>query len=456
MTENRDPRRRLPAIDRLLAVPALAPLIALYGRESVTVQARAVLDARRRELSSAKASSDSSVAGAADLAARVASRLKERFAPPLTRVLNATGVFLHTNLGRAPLPPAVAARLPALVDAYCDLEVDLESNSRGQRNRRLAALLTALSGAESALVVNNNAAALVLILGTLADGGEVLVSRGELVEIGGSFRLPEILAAAGCDLVEVGTTNRTRLEDYARAVGDKTKLLLKVFPSNYRIAGFVESVETAALAELAGRRGLPLVVDEGSGLLRPHGSPQLAGHPSLQELVAAGASIATGSADKLAGGPQAGMIVGRTSLIERCHRHPLYRALRPGRLTIAALEAVLRMHLAGVEMPLARMWPEPGEHRRRLERVGSEIGAEIVAADGYLGGGSGPEEPIPGEALLLPKGASLLDRLRLGEPPVVGYSREGRSILDLRTIDPTDDDDLIGAVLRARGQLSES
>lgn len=456
MTENRDPRRRLPAIDRLLAEPELAPLIALYGRESVTVQAREVLDERRRELERSKEASEPGAESTPALAARVAAALGARFGRPLARVLNATGIFLHTNLGRAPLPPQVGSRLPALLDAYCDLELDLEGGKRGQRNRRLAALLTALTGAEGALVVNNNAAALVLVLAAVARGGEVLVSRGELVEIGGSFRLPEILAVAGCSMVEVGTTNRTRLEDYSRAIGERTRLLLKVFPSNYRIAGFAENVGARALAELAARHGLPLVVDEGSGLLRAHPAPQLASHPSLAELVASGVSLATGSGDKLAGGPQAGLIVGRAELVERCHRHPFYRAVRPGRVTIAALEEVLRLHLQGGSLPLARMWPEPAGHLRRLERVAAAIGASIVSADAYLGGGSGPERPIPGMALALGDDPALLERLRQGDPPVVGYSSEGRSLLDLRTVDPGDDEELIGAVLRARRDGPES
>lgn len=454
MSENRDLRRRLPAIDRLLAEPKLAPLIALYGRESVTVQARGLIAERRRHLAELEAGAEGTVESPAELAAAIASELRARFGQPLTRVLNATGIFLHTNLGRAPLARQVCASLPGLLDAYCDLELDLESGERGERKRRLAALLVALTGAEDALVVNNNAAALVLVLAALAKGGEVLVSRGELVEIGGSFRLPEILAAAGCDLVEVGTTNRTRLMDYERGIGEHTKLLLKVFPSNYRISGFTEAVSAEALAGLAARHELPLVVDEGSGLLRAHHSPQLAAHPSLEDLVRSGASLATGSGDKLVGGPQAGLIVGRAALVRRCHRHPLYRALRPGRVTVAALEAVLLLHLSGAPLPLERMWPEPEAHRRRLERVGAAIGAQIMEADAYLGGGSGPERPIPGEVLALAEQDELVERLRQGKPPVVGYGRDGRLFLDLRTVDPEDDADLIAAVLRARSATS--
>jgi L-seryl-tRNA(Ser) seleniumtransferase len=298
-------------------------------------------------------------------------------------------------------------------------------------------------------VVNNNAAALVLALATHARGKEVVVSRGELVEIGGSFRIPEILASAGASLVEVGATNRTRLADYERALRAETALLLKVFPSNFRQSGFVAAVEPSALAELGHARGVPLLVDEGSGLLRPHRAPQLAGHPSLADLMAAGCDLACGSADKLLGGPQGGILLGRADLVDPCRKNPLYRALRPDRMALAALEGVLRLHLADAELPMDRLWPEPGAHRARLERLAAALGADIVQADAYLGGGSAPEAAIPGEALALPGKEAVLARLRLGDPPVVGYLNRGRLLLDLRTVAPEDDDALLAAALRA-------
>ncbi|MDI9630416.1 MAG: L-seryl-tRNA(Sec) selenium transferase, partial [Acidobacteriota bacterium] len=298
-------------------------------------------------------------------------------------------------------------------------------------------------------------AALVLVLATFAAGREVIVSRGELVEIGGSFRIPEILAAAGTRLVEVGTTNRTRLADYERALTPETALLLKVHTSNYRITGFVEEAGAAALAGLARSRGLLLLVDEGSGLLRPHRAPQLADHPSFTALLAAGADLVCGSGDKLLGGPQAGLLCGRAELVARCHRHPLYRALRPDRTVFAALDGVLRAHLAGDGLPLDRLWPEPAAHRRRLERLAARLGAAIVPGDAYVGGGAAPERPIPGEILALPGGERLAARLRTGEPPAVGYAREGRCLLDLRTLDPADDELLAAAVERARAGLDE-
>lgn len=383
------------------------------------------------------------------LKAELLTGLEEQLGGGLRRVLNATGIFLHTNLGRAPLPRSIASELPPLLNAYCDLEFDLEKGRRGERNRRAERLLEAVTGAEGALVANNNAGALVLVLSAFASGGEVVVSRGELVEIGGSFRIPDILEAAGATLVEVGTTNRTRVADYEKAIGSETALLLKVHPSNYRVSGFVESVDIPALVELGQRHDLPVLMDEGSGLLRPHSAPQLAGHPSFQELLAMGCDLVCGSGDKLLGGPQAGVLVGRRDLVDRCRRHPLYRALRPDRTVFAALEGVLRLHLAGGPMPLDRLWADPAQQRARLEQVAERLGAEIVPAEAFLGGGAAPERPVSGEALALPGDSRLLERLRAGDPPVVGYIREGLLILDLRTVDREDDETLIQAVQTA-------
>jgi L-seryl-tRNA(Ser) seleniumtransferase len=451
-SEFSDARRGLPSLDRLLSHPAVARLLLLYGREHATIVARRVVDELRERLAAEPPLTAEAAAAAeravAALPAAIAAAVEAALGGPLRRVLNATGIYLHTNLGRAPLPAAVARSLPPLLDAYCDLELDLATGRRGQRNGRAERLLTALCGAEAALVVNNNAAALVIALAALAKDREVVVSRGELVEIGGSFRIPEIMAAAGARLVEVGATNRTRLADYEAAVGPATALLLKVFPSNFRLSGFVASVEPRQLAALGARAGVPVLVDEGSGLLRPRAEPQLAGHPSLAELVEQGVDIACGSGDKLLGGPQAGLLVGRAALLARCRRHPLYRALRPDRTALAALEGVLRLHLTGAALPLDRLWPGAEAHRARLERAAARLGAEIVAAEAFLGGGSAPEAPIPGEALALPGDDALLARLRRGDPPVVGYLRQGRLLLDLRTVDPLDDEALIAAVER--------
>jgi L-seryl-tRNA(Ser) seleniumtransferase len=316
-------------MDQLLAQPAFGRLVELYGRPPVKVQAAAALEALRAELARADrpgAGTSRSIDVDAELErlpARVEAALELTLERPLRRVLNATGILIHTNLGRSPLPREVARALPQLLDAYCDLELDLATGRRGDRNRRVEALLRATTGSEAALAVNNNAAALLLALAALARGRRVVVSRGELVEIGGSFRIPEILETAGVVLTEVGTTNRTRLADYERAIGPDTALLLKVFPSNYRISGFVESVPTEALVDLGRRRGLPVLVDEGSGLLRPYPAPELRGHHSLAELAALGCDLACGSGDKLLGGPQAGILVGRAEPIRACASHPL-------------------------------------------------------------------------------------------------------------------------------------
>jgi L-seryl-tRNA(Ser) seleniumtransferase len=443
-----DARRLLPAIDRLLAEPAVAALVPVYGRDAVIVQARQELARLRARLGAG----ETIAAGAlAALPALLAESLARRLGGPLRRVLNATGVFLHTNLGRAPLPREVAAELPALATAACDLELDLAANRRGDRLSRIAALLEELTGAEAAIAVNNNAAALVLALTALAAGREVVVSRGELVEIGDSFRIPEMLAAAGARLVEVGTTNRTHLADYERAIGPQTAALLKVHTSNYRVRGFVAAIDATRLAGLARARAVPLVVDEGAGLLRAHRAPQLADHASLSQLVAAGADLVCGSGDKLAGGPQAGLLVGRRDWVERCRRHPLYRALRLGRLAATTLESVLRRHLAGEPLPLDRLWAEPAAQRARLERVAAAIGAEIVAAEAFVGGGAAPDAGIAGQALALPGDEATALRLRTGDPAVVGYLRDARLLLDLRTVDPADDATLIAAVVAARG-----
>jgi L-seryl-tRNA(Ser) seleniumtransferase len=432
--------------------PALEASIELYGRSLVTVQVRRKLDELRDRIESSAPESDLPEEDLSRLPESVAREMRERFGVSLQRVINATGIFLHTNLGRAPLPRSVAHRLASFLDAYCDLEFSLDLGERGDRNVRVDQLLQAATGAEAGILVNNNAAALILILSALGGGSEVIVSRGELVEIGGSFRIPDILKAAGVVLVEVGTTNRTRQEDYENAISERTGLLLKVYPSNYRQVGFTASVGPRELVKVGRRHGVPVVVDEGSGLLAPHPQPQLRDHPSLGELMDLGCDVACGSGDKLLGGPQAGLVVGRRDLVDRCHRNPLYRAVRPDRFTFAGVEEVLRLHLAGASMPVDRLWADQGEHRRRLDALAARIDAEIVPAQAFVGGGAAPERPIEGEALALPGRSRWLAALRRGEPPVVGYIRDGRLLLDLRTVDPEDDPQLEKAVNAVRMQ----
>ncbi|MCY3590826.1 MAG: L-seryl-tRNA(Sec) selenium transferase [Acidobacteria bacterium] len=439
--------RRLPAVGHLLQESPLAELTGLYGREALRVQATRVLDAVRAEIL-AGIDDDELAERVRGIPERVRAAL-EAEAPPLRRVLNATGIFLHTNLGRAPLPREVLADLADRLDAYCDLEMSLETGRRSDRGRRVENLVRALTGAEAALVVNNNAAALALALSSLASGREVLLSRGELVEIGGSFRIPDILKASGARLIEVGTTNRTRLADYERAVRPGVSLVLKVYPSNYRIQGFVEEVDPATLADFAHRHGLPLLVDEGSGMLRPEAAPQLRRHQSFHDLIGAGCDLVCGSGDKLLGGPQAGLIAGREPIVARLRKSPLYRAFRPGRLVLTALDAVLRRHLAALPMPSAALWRDDEEHRRRVEMLAARLGGDAVRGSAYVGGGSAPEQEIEGWVVALAAPAGVAARLRQGEPPVVGYQRDGRLFLDLRTVSPEDDEALAGAVERA-------
>lgn len=441
--------RRLPAVGHLLQESPLAELTGLYGREALRVQATRVLDAVRAEIRTG-IEDDQLAETIREIPDRVRAAL-EAEAPPLRRVLNATGIFLHTNLGRAPLPREVVADLADRLDAYCDLEMSLDTGRRSDRGRRVENLVRALTGAEAALVVNNNAAALALALSSLASGREVLLSRGELVEIGGSFRIPDILEASGARMVEVGTTNRTRLGDYERAIRPGVSLVLKVYPSNYRIQGFVEEVDPPTLADFAHRHGLPLLVDEGSGMLRAESAPPLSRHQSFQDLIEAGCDLVCGSGDKLLGGPQAGLIAGRESIVARLRESPLYRALRPGRLVLTALDAVLRRHLAARPMPIAALWRDDEEHRRRVEGLAARLGGKVVRGSAYLGGGSAPEQEIEGWVMTLATAGDVAARLRQGEPPVVGYQREGRLFLDLRTVDPRDDEALASAVERALG-----
>jgi L-seryl-tRNA(Ser) seleniumtransferase len=358
-------------------------------------------------------------------------------------------VLLHTNLGRAPLPRVVVDDIVATGFGACDLELDLDTNRRSERLRRVASRLEHLTGAEAAVVANNAAAALVLAVAALAAGREVVVSRGQLVEIGGSFRIPEILAAAGGRLVEVGSTNRTRIGDYRRALSSDTAMILEVFRSNFGVSGFVEQVETRALAELAHQHGVPLIVDEGSGLLGPSPAAALKAKTSIRELIAAGADLVIGSGDKVLGGPQAGLMVGRAALIERCRKHPLYRALRPGKTTLVALEAVLSAHMAGrLEDPARALEPTP-DLLVRVEGAAARLGAAIGEGRAELGGGAGAAAGIAGPVIELTGSQALARRLRLGSPAVLGYLRDDRLILDLRTVDPADDEVLVTAVLQA-------
>jgi L-seryl-tRNA(Ser) seleniumtransferase len=385
-----------------------------------------------------------------DLVERTLAELAAARAPALRRVLNATGVLVHTNLGRAPLPVAALDRVAEVGAGYSNLELDLASGGRGSRQDHLAGLLRRLTGAEAALVVNNNAAAVLLALAALAEGREVVVSRGELVEIGDGFRIPEVLARSGARLVEVGTTNRTRAADYERAIGPETAVLLHVHQSNYRIVGFAEQPRLEELAEVARRHGLPLVDDLGSGaLLDVEGEPQVAAG------LRAGADLVCFSGDKLLGGPQAGIVVGRGELVERLRRHPLQRAFRPDKLTLAALEGTLALLLdperARAEVPVLRMLREPAETvRARAERLAAAVGGEVEQTVARVGGGALPLAELESYACAVEE--ELAERLRAGDPPVLAVVRDGRTLLDCRTLTDVEAGEAAAAVAAARAR----
>jgi L-seryl-tRNA(Ser) seleniumtransferase len=411
------------------------------GREAATEAARAVLARARGEI---RAGIDPG-----DLAGRAAAEVERVRRPRLRRVLNATGVIVHTNLGRAPLPESALERARAAGSGYCNLEYDLATGRRGSRQDHASAALQRLTGTEAALVVNNNAAAVLLALASLAEGREVIVSRGELVEIGDGFRIPDVLARSGAKLVEVGTTNRTRASDYEDAIGSETAVLLRVHQSNFRLVGFTERPRIEELATVARRHRLPLVDDLGSGALVP-----LEGEPSARETLAAGADLVCFSGDKLLGGPQAGVVVGRRELVERLRRHPLHRALRIDKLSLAALEGTLTLYVdpeqAFALVPVLRMVREPANVvRARAERLASLVRGEVEATTARVGGGALPLTELPSFACAVEEG--LAAALRAGEPPVIAIVRDGRCLLDCRTLSDAEIDEAAAAVLAARG-----
>ncbi|MEA2276233.1 MAG: L-seryl-tRNA(Ser) seleniumtransferase [Solirubrobacteraceae bacterium] len=426
MSEAPPPRVR----ERLRALPSVDRL--------ATSVARAELADRRAEL----------LTGAADDPDLVA-RARERLRPSLRRVLNATGVVVHTNLGRAPLAPAARAAVAAAAEGYSNLELDLASGERGSRHAHVEALLREVTGAEAALAVNNCAAAVLLAAAALAGPGrEVVVSRGQLIEIGGGFRIPEVLAQAGARLVEVGTTNRTRLADYGGALGPDTGAVLRAHPSNFRTLGYTEEVEIEALCSL----GVPVIDDVGSGVLAED-LELLADEPSVRRSVRACAALVCFSGDKLLGGPQAGLMVGTLDAVQACRRHPLARAVRIDKLSLAALEATLALYrdpeIARRELPvLAMLDAAPAELQARASALAQACGGEVVASTAKVGGGALPLLELPGPAVAVEVG--LAAALRAGEPPVVGRIADGRLLLDVRTLTDDEAEQAAAAVRTAR------
>jgi L-seryl-tRNA(Ser) seleniumtransferase len=497
--------RALPSVDALLRTPEARALRERVGAEHLTALARSVTEDLRAELraraessphhattderqpdeastdeaSTDKASADeastdevstdevstdeaSREALLAEGARRLARAARLEEARGLRRVVNATGVVLHTNLGRAPLSESARRAVSREAARYCTLEYDTETGARGRRGARAEELLAGVAGAEDALVVNNCAAAALLVLSALARGGETIVSRGELVEIGGDFRVPDVMAQSGSTLVEVGTTNRTRLSDYERAISDATRLVMRVHPSNYRIVGFTSTPALAELARLAHARGLPLYEDAGSGALTDLAPYGLTGEPVIRESIAAGADVVTFSGDKLLGSAQAGLIVGRGEIVARLRRSPLYRALRADKLALAALEATLDSYRRGEalrEVPALRMLAATREElesrarafvRRLRKRAPEELSAEVTEGASAVGGGSAPTTHPP-TALVAVVHASLSasaidEALRRGSPPVVARILDGRVVLDLRTVAEDEEAELLDAL----------
>jgi L-seryl-tRNA(Ser) seleniumtransferase len=383
-----------------------------------------------------------------DLGAALALELASARRPALRRVLNATGVIVHTNLGRAPLPAAALERITDTARGYSNLEYDLAAGERGSRQDHVTAILNRLTGAESAIVVNNNAGAMLLALAALAEGREVLVSRGELIEIGDGFRIPDVLARSGARLVEVGTTNRTRASDYETSVREETALVLRVHQSNFRVVGFTELPSLTDVAAVARAHALPLLDDLGSGALL-----DLSDEPTVRASLAGGADLVCFSGDKLLGGPQAGIVVGRADLIEKLRRHPLHRALRIDKLSLAALEGTLQLYLdparATREVPVLRMLHEDAATvRARAERLASTTGGEVEETVARVGGGALPLAELPSFACAIEE--SLAAPLRNQDPPVVGIVRDGRLLLDCRTLADDELADVAAAVSACR------
>ncbi|HEY7659176.1 MAG TPA: L-seryl-tRNA(Sec) selenium transferase [Actinomycetota bacterium] len=449
-TDPRGPetRRRIPSVDALLRSEPGARAIRTFGRSLFKQTVSDVLAQVRAEAERGVAPPEDDV-----ILARAAG-LASTTSAGLVRVINATGVILHTGLGRAPLPATAARAAARAAQGYVDLEVDRETGDRGRRSSRAERLLVSLSGAEDAVVVNNAAGAVLLVLAALARGRQVIVSRGELIEIGGEFRIPDIMAASGARLVEVGTTNRTRASDYRSALTDKTALILKVHPSNYRVVGFTASPRAGDLAAVARRAGVPFVYDLGSGLLGPDeaGSAE----PNATEALAEGADLVVFSGDKLLGGPQAGIVLGRADLLARLRAHPIARAVRVDKMQVAALESVLAMHARGTraELPTWRMLREPaGRVRRRAEKLalaldGDLEGAHVVPCESTVGGGSLPGEAMPsfGVEVRVPQPVEMAARLRSGSPSVFSRVTERGVLLDLRTVAEDEIPDLVRAI----------
>lgn len=450
--------RDLPSVDRLLRAPGAEAMANAFGRPLATEALRVTLDETRRRLR--EGSSDETIPPDHDLVSEARDWLEELLAPTLRPVINATGVIIHTNLGRAPLSDDAIAAVAAVAAGYSTLEYDTATGRRGSRAVHVESLLTRLTGAEAALVVNNNAAAVLLMLSVLGRDREVIISRGQLVEIGGGFRIPEILKTSGARLVEVGTTNRTHLVDYEGAIGQSTALLLRVHSSNFRQIGFTAAVSLADLVALGKAHGIPVVDDLGSGTLLDTTQFGLGYEPRVQDSIQAGATLVTFSGDKLLGGPQAGLIVGTKQAVDQLRSYPLTRALRVDKTTLAGLSATLSHYLRGEAVWAIPIWRMIAAQPERLAERSRRWAARLDAAGfpaavksgrSTIGGGSLPEETLPTMLLVLPglPADALAARLRKGHPAVVARIVEDAVCFDPRTVQPDQDDALLGAIMAA-------
>ena len=449
----KDSRRDLPSVNTLLETPGVKWLLDQHPR-------RVVLDAVRRTVDAARTAGEVQRTDEQWIEA-ITSAVRDATRPSLRRVINATGVVLHTNLGRAPIADVAIRAIAHVAEGYSNLEYDTETGQRGSRYSHCVGLLQQLTGAEDALVVNNCAAAMVLTLNAIAQKKEVLESRGELVEIGGSFRIPDIMARSGAKLVEVGTTNRTHDDDYRRAITPKTAAIVKVHRSNFTIEGFTSDVSVDRLAFIAAEHGLPVIHDFGSGLLLPLDDYGLPGEPTASIALASGATLVLMSGDKLLGGPQAGIILGSAAVVARLRKNPFARAMRVDKLTLSALEATLRLYLdperAFKEVPVLAMLTERVEELESRARsiVGSldahKIDAAVAESTASVGGGAFPTAEIPSRAVILQGDAERTEEnLRRGEPAVIGRIADGRLLLDLRSVLPREDGALVKAIIKAR------
>ena len=448
--------RVIPSIDQLRQRDAVRELESRYGRQPVVAALRDATEALRSRLADGSIDIRESGNAARTIETSARATLDHSLSPSLRSVINATGVIIHTNLGRAPLATPAIERVVAVASGYCNLEYDLETGERGSRATHASALLKQLTGANAAIVVNNNAAALLLILTALAPGQEVIISRGELVEIGGGFRIPDVMRQSGAVLREVGTTNRTRPEDYAAAISEKTALILRVHPSNFRIEGFTERPSLRAIVDVGRPLGIPVVEDLGGGNLydRTHHSAAAFTEPTVRHSLTNGAAVCCFSGDKLLGGPQAGLIVGSEAELRSIAGHPLMRAVRVDKLVYAALEATLLEHLAeraGETVPITRMLTTPvARLSERADRIISRVDAasriELAVIDGEstIGGGAAPGTTIPSRLLEVSvdglTATTMARRLRESTPPVVARIDHDRLLIDLRTVAPSDDD----------------